>query len=107
MSRRARVGVEHLAVAEPGDLLVYDRSYRAFWSFVLHRHPVIGFCMRLLRSNFLAADVFRDGEEPATVVPLAPSKSPHTRTVDRSLRGFCVRIRHALSTCLAPSRQIF
>jgi hypothetical protein len=45
------LAVEHLAAAEPGDLLIYDRGYPAFWLFALHLAAGIDFCMPISSSG--------------------------------------------------------
>ena len=67
------LAVEHLATAAPGDLLLYDRGYPAFWFFALHLKAGTDFCMRLSRSSFAPANAFWDSNEPSKVVTLTPS----------------------------------
>lgn len=67
------LAVEHLAAARPGDLLLYDRGYPAFWLFALHLMLGVEFCMRLPRNSFSAADAFWESAEPAAIITLNPS----------------------------------
>jgi hypothetical protein len=67
------LAVEHLAAARPGDLLLYDRGYQAFWLFALHLMRGVEFCMRLPRGSFSAADAFWEGTEPPAIITLNPS----------------------------------
>jgi hypothetical protein len=67
------LAVEHLAAARPGDLLLYDRGYQAFWLFALHLMRGVEFCMRLPRGSFSAADAFWEGTEPSAIITLNPS----------------------------------
>jgi hypothetical protein len=66
------LAVEHLAAARPGDLLLYDRGYQAFWLFALHLMRGVEFCMRLPRGRFAAADAFWEGTEPSAIITLNP-----------------------------------
>lgn len=92
------LAVEHLAAARPGDLLLYDRGYPAFWLFAMHLMGGIEFCMRLPRNSFSAADAFWGSTEPAAIVTLDPSpeqrRDCRTHGVpDGPLRVRLVRVR--------------
>jgi hypothetical protein len=87
------LAVEHLAAAEPGDLLIYDRGYPAFWLFALHRAAGIDFCMRLPRNSFAAAEAFWDSDEPETVVTLVPSAEQRRACCDQGVCAEPIRVR--------------
>jgi hypothetical protein len=87
------LAIEHLAVAEPGDLLIYDRGYPAFWLFALHLAAGIDFCMRLPRSSFAAADAFWDSDAPETVVTLIPSAEQRRACRDQGVAAEPIRVR--------------
>jgi hypothetical protein len=87
------LAVEHLAAAEPGDLLIYDRGYPAFWLFALHRAAGIDFCMRLPRNSFAAAEAFWDSDEPETVVTLVPSAEQRRACCDQGVSAEPIRVR--------------
>jgi hypothetical protein len=102
--------VEHLAAANPGDLLLYDRGNQALWLFALH--PVLGveFRMRLPRASFSAADAFWEGAEPGAIVTVIPS--PEQRRdfrpqglpeVPLRVRSVRVRLRGGETEALASS----
>ena len=92
------LAVEHLAAARPGDLLLYDRGYPAFWLFALHLMLGVEFCMRLPRNSFSAADAFWESAEPAAIITLNPSpeqrRDGRTQGVPEApLRVRLVRVR--------------
>lgn len=87
------LAIEHLAVAEPGDLLLYDRSYPAFWLFALHRAAGVDFCMRLPRSRFAAAEAFWNSDAPETVITLAPSAEQRRACRDQGVSAEPIRVR--------------
>jgi hypothetical protein len=87
------LAVEHLAAAEPGDLLIYDRGYPAFWFFALHLVAGIDFCMRLPRNSFAAAEAFWDSDAPETVVTLTPSADQRRACRDQGVCADPIRVR--------------
>jgi hypothetical protein len=87
------LAIEHLAVAHPGDLLIYDRGYPAFWFFALHLALGIDFCMRLSRSSFAPANAFWESEENSAVVTLTPSPDQRRACCDQGLAAEPIRIR--------------
>ena len=87
------LAIEHLAVTQPGDLLLYDRGYPAFWFFALHLAAGIDFCMRLPRSSFAAAAAFWDSDEPETVVTLVPSPEQRRACRDQGVSAEPIRVR--------------
>ena len=87
------LATEHLGAALPGDLLLYDRGYPAFWFFALHRHAGIDFCMRLPRHSFSAADAFWDSDKPATVVTLVASAEQRRACRDQGVSAEPIRVR--------------
>jgi hypothetical protein len=88
------LAIEHLGVARPGDLLIYDRGYPAFWFFALHLALGIDFCMRLSRSSFALANAFWDGDETSAVVTLTPSAEQRRACRDQGLapEALCIRL---------------
>ena len=87
------LAIEHLAAARPGDLLIYDRGYPAFWFFALHLRLGIDFCMRLSRSSFAPANAFWESEENSVVVTLTPSADQRRACRDQGLAADPIRIR--------------
>lgn len=87
------LATEHLAHAAPGDLLIYDRGYPAFWFFALHRRLGVDFCMRLSRSSFAPARAFFDSEEPSTIVTLTPSAKQRRACRDQAVSAEPVQVR--------------
>lgn len=87
------LALEHLAAAEAGDLLLYDRGYPAFWFFALHLAAGIDFCIRLPRSRFAAAEAFWDSDEPETVVTLVPSPEQRRACRDQGVSAEPMRVR--------------
>jgi len=87
------LAIEHLSVAEPGDLLIYDRGYPAFWLFALHLAAGIDFCMRLPRSGFAAAEAFWDSDAPETVVTLTPSADQRRACRDQGVCAEPIQVR--------------
>ncbi|WP_200348821.1 IS4 family transposase [Halochromatium glycolicum] len=87
------LAIEHLAHAEPGDLLIYDRGYPAFWLFALHRHLGIDFCMRLSRSSFAPAQAFFDSAERSRIVTLNPSAEQRRACRDQRVPAEPIRVR--------------
>lgn len=87
------MAIEHLAAARPGDLLLYDRGYPAFWFFALHLALGIDFCMRLSRSSFSPANAFWDGDETSAIVTLRPSAEQRRACRDQALASEPIRIR--------------
>lgn len=64
----------HLSFAQPGDLVLYDRGYPAFWLFALHQKLGVDFCARTpwnlyneIRDLFLS----REKEGDITLTPSA------------------------------------
>ena len=87
------LALAHLAAAEAGDLLLYDRGYPAFWFFALHLAAGIDFCMRLPRNSFAAAAAFWDSDEPETVVTLVPSPEQRRACRDQAVSAEPIRVR--------------
>jgi len=87
------LAIAHLAAARPGDLLIYDRGYPAFWFFALHLTQGIDFCMRLSRSSFAAANAFWESDEVSRVVTLTPSAEQRRACRDQGLAAEPIRIR--------------
>ena len=87
------LAIEHVAAAHPGDLLIYDRGYPAFWFFALHLARGIDFCMRLSRSSFAPANAFWESEENSAVVTLTPSPDQRRACRDQGLAAEPIPIR--------------
>jgi hypothetical protein len=87
------LAIEHLHQARPGDLLLYDRGYPAFWFFALHLARGIEFCMRLSRNSFAPANAFWDSHEVSKVVTLRPSAEQRRACRDQGLVPEPVRVR--------------
>lgn len=87
------LAIEHLAAAQPGDLVLYDRGYPAFWFFALHRQAHIDWCMRLPRSSFAAAETFWTSDAPETVVTLVPSAEQRRACRDQDVSAEPIRVR--------------
>ena len=87
------LAIEHLCLARPGDLLLYDRGYPAFWLFALHLQRGIDFCMRLSRSSFAPANAFWESKEGSAVVILRPSADQRRACRDQGLAAEPIRIR--------------
>lgn len=87
------LAVEHLAAAGPGDLIVYDRGYPAFWLFALHRARKIDFCMRMPRGGFREVDAFFADDEPSRVVTLRASADQRRACRDQQVSADAIRVR--------------
>lgn len=87
------LAIEHLGLAQPGDLLIYDRGYPAFWFFALHQARGIECCMRLARHSFSAAEAFWEGTEVSALVTLNPSAEQRRACRNQDLPTQPVRIR--------------
>jgi len=87
------LAIEHLGVARPGDLLIYDRGYPAFWFFALHLALGIDFCMRLPRGGFAPVRAFWDSEETSAVLTLRPSAEQSRACRDQGVVPEPIRIR--------------
>jgi hypothetical protein len=87
------LAIGHLAAARPGDLLIYDRGYPAFWFFALHLAQGLDFCMRLSRSSFAPANAFWKSKENAAVLTLTPSADQRRACRDQGLEAKPIRIR--------------
>ena len=68
------LAIAHLEAARPGDLLLYDRGYPAFWLMVMHGVRGVDFCMRLARDTFSAAQPFWDSAAESAIITLTPSR---------------------------------
>lgn len=87
------LAIEHLSLARPGDLLIYDRGYPAFWFFALHLQRGIDFCMRLSRSSFAPPNAFWHSQESSAVVTLRASSDQRRACRDQGLSAEPIRIR--------------
>jgi len=87
------LAIEHLAHAAPGDLLIYDRGYPAFWFFALHLSLGIDFCMRLSRSSFAPAQAFFESTERSRIVTLTPSAEQRRACRDQGVASAPIRVR--------------
>jgi hypothetical protein len=87
------LAIEHLAHAKPGDLLIYDRGYPAFWFFALHLSLGIDFCMRLSRSSFAPAQAFFESTERSRIVTLTPSAEQRRACRDQGVASAPIRVR--------------
>lgn len=87
------LAIEHLGVARPGDLLIYDRGYPAFWFFALHLSLGIDFCMRLPRGSFAPVAAFWDSDETSATVTLTPSAEQSRACRDQGVAPKPIRIR--------------
>jgi len=87
------LAIEHLAAAEPGDLLIYDRGYPAFWFFALHLAAGIDFCMRLPRNSFAAAEAFWNSNAPETLVTLTSSADQRRACRDQGVCAKPIQVR--------------
>ncbi len=87
------MAIEHLAAAAPGDLLLYDRGYPAFWFFALHLKAGIDFCMRLSRRSFAPANAFWEGHETSQVVTLTPSREQRRACGDQDVAPEPIAVR--------------
>lgn len=87
------LAIEHLPATSPGDLLIYDRGYPAFWFFALHLSLGIDFCMRLSRSSFAPANAFWQSEETSAIVTLRPSADQRRACRDQGLAANPIRVR--------------
>jgi hypothetical protein len=87
------LAVEHLAATRPGDLLLYDRGYQAFWLFALHLKLGVEFCMRLPRGSFSAADPFWESAEDSAIVTLDPSSAQRRDCRAQGVSEASIRVR--------------
>jgi hypothetical protein len=87
------LAIAHLDATRPGDLLVYDRNYPAFWFMAMHLARGIEFCMRLPRKRFSAADAFWASDEDSAVVTLNPSAEQRRDCRDQDLCPEPLRVR--------------
>jgi hypothetical protein len=87
------LAMDHLPAARPGDLLLYDRGYPAFWFLALHLARGIDFCMRLSRSSFAPANKFWQSAESSAVVTLTPSPDQRRACRDQGLAPEPIEIR--------------
>lgn len=87
------LAIAHLDAARPGDLLIYDRGYPAFWFFMLHLCQGIDFCRRLSRSSFAPTNAFWDSDETSAVVTLTPSPEQRRACGDQGLVSEPIRVR--------------
>ena len=87
------LAIDHLEATRPGDLLIYDRNYPAFWFMAMHLARGIEFCMRLPRKRFAAADAFWASEEDSTVVTLNPTSEQRRDCRNQDLCPEPLRVR--------------
>ncbi|MBK1720360.1 IS4 family transposase, partial [Thiocystis violacea] len=87
------LAMAHRAAARPGDLILYDRGYPAFWLMV--RHSVLGvdFCRRLARERFSAAEPFWDSDADSTIITLIPSRDQARDCRNQGLPSAPIRVR--------------
>jgi len=87
------LAIAHLPAARPGDLLLYDRGYPAFWFFALHLALGVDFCMRLSRSSFAPANAFWECDALSQVVTLTPSAEQRRACRDQGIAAEPMQIR--------------
>lgn len=87
------LAVSHLDAVSPGDVIIYDRSYPAFWLMALHQARGIEFCMRLSRSTFAPANAFWASNEQSTVVTLHPSPEQRQHCRNQEVPTAPIRVR--------------
>ncbi len=87
------LAIDHLAHAVPGDLVIYDRGYPAFWLMALHRDKGVDYCMRVSRSSFTAFEPFWQSDEPSAVVTVHPSRDQKHHCRDQQVSDAPLRVR--------------
>lgn len=104
------LAIDHLEATEPGDLLLYDRGYPAFWFMALHRAKGRDFCMRLSRTQFAGAGPFWNSQQASQIVTLTPSAAQRRQCRDQevsqepiTVRLVRVRLRGGVTEVLATS----
>lgn len=87
------LAIDHLTAAGPGDLLLYDRGYPAFWLFALHLMKGIDCVMRLPRHWHPASDAFWEGNASSTLITLTPSKQQARACLDQGVEPTPITLR--------------
>jgi hypothetical protein len=93
------LALQHSAVFEPNDLILYDRNYASFWMFSLLIHKQTKFCARLKVGSWkVAKQLVKSGMKELTT-EIYPSKASKRKCkelripiVPISLRFICIEL---------------
>lgn len=85
--------IAHLEAAQPEDLLLYDRGYRAFWLMAMHVGRGLDFCLRLARDSLSAAEPFWDGDADSAIITLTASRDQARDCRNQDLPSDPLRVR--------------
>lgn len=83
----------HLAQVGPGDLLLLDRGYPAFWLFAHIRQTGADFCARMPRGRWKVVDHFVASGQREQIVTLTPSVPAQQACQVRQLSTSPLRVR--------------
>lgn len=81
----------HLKAVGPGDLILLDRGYPAFWLFVMMSKQGAAYCARI--SNWKVVDDFIKSGLPETIITLTPSYEAKKECRSRDLPTDPIKVR--------------
>jgi hypothetical protein len=83
----------HLAKVGPGDLVLLDRGYPAFWLFVLILSQKADFCARMPLGVWTEVDQFIASGLPEQIIQLHPGQTAHSECQARHLPTDPLKVR--------------
>lgn len=85
LSSERDLAAQHLAKTQPGDLLIYDRGYPAFWLFALLKSLNRDFCMRATTRYSASVEQFMASEADEALLEFTPRASSKLQCAERGL----------------------
>lgn len=92
-SSERELAYQHLDKSKPGDVLLYDRGYSAFWLLAAHVEQQRDFCMRVKRSFNNTTKAFVASGKKQLITTLTPSDKTRATCRKRGLSEQPIKVR--------------
>lgn len=87
------LALQHAAIFEAGDLVLYDRNYASFWMFSLLMQKNTHFCARLKVGSWKVAKELANSGNKEMITEIYPSKSSIKKCIELGLSTAPIALR--------------
>jgi hypothetical protein len=100
------LALQHSAVFEPNDLILYDRNYASFWMFSLLIHKQTKFCARLKVGSWkIAKQLAKSGMKELTT-EIYPSKASKRKCNELGLSATPISLRFICIELITGEKEV-
>jgi hypothetical protein len=100
------LALQHSAVFEPNDLILYDRNYASFWMFSLLIHKQTKFCARLKVGSWkIAKQLAKSGMKELTT-EIYPSKASKRKCNELGLSAAPISLRFICIELITGEKEV-